>query len=68
MVRVAVQAMDVGARDRTMANVALTDVGVQPALGAYSITDIRKLPAIIESGEAAAEEAIPAIRAALAPA
>jgi hypothetical protein len=29
---------------------------------------IRKLPAIIESGEVAAEEAIPAIRAALAPA
>lgn len=34
MVRVAMQAMDVGARERTMANLALTDVCVQPALPA----------------------------------
>lgn len=64
MVRVAMQSMDVGARERTMANLALTDVCVQPALGGYSITDIQKLPAIVEAGEAAAETAVPAIRAA----
>ena len=46
------QAMDVGARERTMANLALTDVCVQPALGAYTITDVHKLPAILEAGEA----------------
>jgi predicted acylesterase/phospholipase RssA/CRP-like cAMP-binding protein len=65
MVRVQMQAMDVGARERTMANLALTDVCVQPGLGAYSTTDVRKLPAIIAAGEAAAESALPAIRAVL---
>jgi len=64
MVRVAMQAMDVGARDRTMANLALTDVCVQPALGAYSTTDVQKLPAILDAGEAAAEAALPGIRTA----
>ena len=48
-----------------MANLALTDVCVQPGLGSYSTTDVRKLPAIIAAGEAAAESALPAIRAAL---
>src|SRR5262245_37275739 len=48
-----------------MANLALTDVCVQPGLGAYSTTDIRKLPAIIAAGEAAAESALAAIRAGL---
>jgi len=67
MVRVAMQAMDVGARERTMANLALTDVCVQPALGAYAITDVHKLSAILDAGEAAAEAALPAIRAALHP-
>jgi len=65
MVRVQMQAMDVGARERTMANLTLTDVCVQPGLGSYSTTDVRKLPAIIAAGEAAAESALPAIRAAL---
>ena len=65
MVRVQMQAMDVGARERTMANLALTDVCVQPGLGAYTTTDVRKLPAIVAAGEAAAESALPAIRAAL---
>jgi NTE family protein len=65
MVRVQMQAMDVGARERTMANLTLTDVCVQPGLGGYSTTDVRKLPAIIAAGEAAAESALPAIRAAL---
>src|SRR5262249_32671171 len=65
MVRVQMQAMDVGARERTMANLALTDVCVQPGLGAYSTTDVGKLPAILAAGEAAAESALPAIPAAL---
>jgi NTE family protein len=67
MVRVAMQAMDVGARERTMANLALTDVCMQPALGGYSTTDIQKVPAIVAAGEAAAEAALPAIRAVLHP-
>jgi NTE family protein len=65
MVRVAMQAMDVGARERTMANLALTDICVQPALGAYATTDVQKLPAILDAGEAAAEAALPGIHAAL---
>jgi NTE family protein len=65
MLRVQMQAMDVGARERTMANLALTDVCVQPGLGGYSPTDVRKLPAILAEGEAAAQSALPAIRAAL---
>jgi hypothetical protein len=48
-----------------MANLALTDVCVQPVLGGYSTTDVQKLPAILAAGEAAAESALPAIRAAL---
>lgn len=67
MVRVAMQAMDVGARERTMANLALADVCVQPALGGCSTTDIQKLPVIVAAGEAAAEAALPAIRTALRP-
>ena len=67
MVRVQMQAMDVGARERTMANLALVDVCVQPALGAYSTTDVQNLPAILAAGEAAAETALPAIHAALHP-
>ena len=65
MVRVAMQSMDVGARERAMTNLALIDVCVQPALGRYAITDIHELPAILEAGEAAAEAALPAIRSAL---
>jgi len=65
MVRVQMQAMDVGARERTMANLALVDVCVQPRLGGYSPTDVQKLPGIVAAGEAAAETALPAIRVAL---
>lgn len=61
IVQVAMRAMDVGARERTLANLALADVCVQPALGAYSITDIQKLDAIVAAGEAAADPALPAI-------
>ena len=67
MVRVTMQAMDVGARARTMANLSLVDVCVQPALGAYSTTDVQKLPAILAAGETAAEAALAAIHAALRP-
>ncbi len=38
---------------------------VQPGLGGYATTDVGKLPAILAAGEAAAERALPAIRAAL---
>src|SRR5262245_9708821 len=48
--------------DRTTANLALTDVCVQPALGSYTTTNVQKLPAILDAGEAAAEAALPAIR------
>jgi len=67
MVRVTMQAMDVGARERTMANLALVDVCVQPALGGYTTTDVQKLPAILAAGEAAGEASLPAIHAALRP-
>ena len=65
MVRVQMQAMDVGARERTLANLALVDICVQPRLGGYSTTDVQKLPGIVAAGEAAAETALPAIRVAL---
>jgi predicted acylesterase/phospholipase RssA/CRP-like cAMP-binding protein len=67
MVRVTMQAMDVGARERTMANLSLVDVCVQPALGGYSTTDVQKLPAILAAGEAAAEAALQTIQAAVGP-
>jgi len=67
MVRVTMQAMDVGARERTMANLSLVDVCVQPALGGYSTTDVQKLPAILAAGEAAAEAALQTIHATVGP-
>src|SRR4029453_12975145 len=51
-----------GERRRTTANLALTNVCVQPALGSYTTTNVQKLPAILDAGEAAAEAALPAIR------
>jgi NTE family protein len=61
IVRVAMRAIDVGAREHTLDNLALADVCVQPALGAYSTTDLKKLAEIVAAGEAAAEQALPGI-------
>jgi NTE family protein len=61
IVRVAMRAIDVGAREHILDNLTLADVCVQPALGAYSTTDLTKLTEIVAAGEAAAEQALPAI-------
>ena len=59
------RAMEVAARERTLANLALADAFVQPDLVAYSVADVSRLPDIVERGEAAAERALPVIRRAL---
>jgi hypothetical protein len=59
------RAMEVAARERTLVNLALADVCVQPDLVAYSVADVGRLPEIMERGEAAAEQALPLIRKAL---
>src|SRR5205823_4358578 len=65
IVRLVMRAMEVAARERTLANLALADACVQPDLVAYSVADFSRLPEIVERGEAAAEQALPAIRRAL---
>jgi NTE family protein len=61
IVRVAMRAIDVGAREHILDNLTLANVCIQPALGAYSTTDLTKLAEIVAAGEAAAEQALPAI-------
>jgi NTE family protein len=63
--RVAMRAMEVGAHERTITNLALADVAVQPDLAAYSAADVLRLDEIVERGEAAADAALPVIRTAL---
>ncbi len=65
IVRVVLRAMEVGARERTLANLALVDAAVQPDLTAFSVADVQHVGEIVERGEAAAEAALPAIRAAM---
>jgi len=65
IVRIAMGAVEVGARERTLANLALVDACAEPDLSEFSTTDFRRMPELVELGEAAAEEAMPAIRAAL---
>ena len=65
IVRLVMRAMEVAARERTLANLALADASVQPDLAAYSVADVSHLPEIVERGEAAAERALPVIRRAL---
>jgi NTE family protein len=62
IVRIALRAMEVGGRERTLANLALVDAAVQPDLGAFSVADARQLDEIVARGEEAAEAALPAIR------
>jgi NTE family protein len=59
-------AIDIGARERTLANLALVDVCVTPDLKGFTVSDFRRLDELVERGEAAAELTLPAIRAALA--
>ena len=65
IVRLVMRAMEVAARERTLANLVLADAFVQPDLVAYSVADVSRLPEIVERGEAAAERALPVIRRAL---
>jgi NTE family protein len=65
IVRLVMRAMEVAARERTLANLALADACVQPDLVAYSVADVWHLHEIVERGEAAAEAALPGIRAAM---
>jgi len=65
IVRIALGAVEIGARERTLANLALVDACAEPDLSEFSNTDFRRMPELVELGEAAAEEALPTIRAAL---
>ena len=60
-------AIDIGARERTMANLALVDACVTPNMKGITVSDFRRVDEIVERGEAAAEAMLPAIRAAIAP-
>jgi len=59
-------AIDIGARERTLANLALVDACVTPDMKGITVSDFRRLDEIVERGEAAAEAMLPTIRAALA--
>ncbi len=61
MVRAAMLALDVGARERVLANLALADVAVTPPLSSYSFTAIHRMREIVSAGDRAAESAIPEI-------
>jgi predicted acylesterase/phospholipase RssA len=63
--RIVMTAIDVGARERTLANLALADACVSPELDGYSVTDLGRLEEIVDRGEAAAEKALASIRAAV---
>jgi len=62
IIRIVMRSMDVGARERTIANLALADAWVQPDVGRFSPSDVRPMAEIVELGEAAAEAALPGIR------
>jgi len=62
IVRLVMRAMEVAAHERTITSLALADAAIQPDLLAYSVTDMWRLPEIIERGEAAAEEALRTVR------
>lgn len=62
VVRIAMRSMEIGARERTIANLALADASVRPDVGRFSPSDIRPMTEIVERGEAAAEAVLPAIR------
>lgn len=59
-------AIDIGARERTLANLALVDACVTPDLKGITVSDFRRLDELVERGEAAAEAMLPTIRAAVA--
>lgn len=63
--RIVMTAIDVGARERMLANLALADVCVSPELDDCSVTDLGRLDEIVDRGEAAAEKALASVRAAL---
>lgn len=62
IVRVVMRAMEVGARERTVANLVLADVCVAPDVGGFSPSDVQPMTEIVEHGEAAAEAALTSIR------
>ncbi len=63
--RIVMTAIDVGARERTLANLALADACVSPELDGYAVTDLARIEEIVDRGEAAAEKALASIRAAV---
>jgi predicted acylesterase/phospholipase RssA/CRP-like cAMP-binding protein len=63
--RIVMTAIDVGARERTLANLALADACVSPELDDCSVTDLGRLEDIVDRGEAAAETALGSIHAAI---
>jgi predicted acylesterase/phospholipase RssA/CRP-like cAMP-binding protein len=62
IIRVVMRSMDIGARERTIANLALADTWVQPDVGRFSPSDVRPMAEIVERGEAAAEAALAGIK------
>jgi predicted acylesterase/phospholipase RssA len=65
IIRVAMRAMEMGGRERSLANLALADACVQPDVTKFSALDARLLEEIVAIGESAAEAALPAVIAAL---
>ncbi|XSG86621.1 MAG: patatin-like phospholipase family protein [Methylohalobius sp. ZOD2] len=62
IIRIVLRSLDVGARERTLANLALADASVQPPVGSFSAADFGRMDELVERGERAAEEALPAIQ------
>ncbi|WP_152486007.1 patatin-like phospholipase family protein [Methylohalobius crimeensis] len=62
IIRIVLRSLDVGARERTLTNLALADASVQPPVGSFSAADFGRMDELVERGERAAEEVLPAIQ------
>ena len=66
IIRTAMRAMDIGARERAAALRTEADVCILPRLDLVASTDVQRFEEIVAAGEEAATEALPEIRRALA--
>jgi NTE family protein len=63
--RMAMRAIHIGSRERSLSSHSLLDVCIVPPLTGFSTMDIRRIDEIVAVGEHAASEALPAIAEAL---
>jgi NTE family protein len=65
IIRIAIRALEVSARERALAALALVDASVHPPVGSFSTTGVEAFDELVERGEKATEAALPRIRQAL---